>query len=546
MAGQKNQGPRHPKTIKDETFVRRDAGFAPTPEERLSAFAKTMPGAFIEYVRSPSGEEKINFVSSGCKMIWDLEPQELEQNPALAWSTVVPEHLTALHTSIKASEDDLSDWQHRWRITTNSGYGKWLQAYGSPSRLPDGSVAWHTLILDVTIEQEAQIALAQNVRLLHESQKLESIGRLAGGVAHDFNNLLAVILGNAETIDRSAITADTNESLSEITEAAQKGAALVKQLLSFARKSDLRTNVFDIQRVMSDVDALARRILPANIALQVVEKAGLWSVNLDRSMLESAIFNIVINARDAMKEGGSITIEASNIRIDEDYISSREEEIEPGRYVMLAITDTGSGIDEDTMPYIFEPFFTTKGPGHGSGLGLAMVQGFAKQSSGTVRIYSEAGHGTSVKLFFPAIDNNHKDDPRKFSRLSMLGRKTVTVLLVEDDHQVRKVVEKAISSAGFGVISCETGDKALEHFSENADNIDLIVTDVVMPGKIQGPQFVRLARKIKSSIPVLYMSGYPHEANVHGNGVRATDISLMKPIRRSDLIAALNTLMQKI
>lgn len=515
-------------------------------ERAFAALARNVPGAIFRYIREPSIRDEIAFMSPGCETIWGYPSEELEGDPHLLWNSVLPEDSEAVRASIQQSQDELTPWQHRWRIRSKFGCLKWLQSYGTPHRTEKGGVAWNALILDVTVEQDAQIALAYNIRLLHEAQKLESIGRLAGGVAHDFNNLLSVIMGNAEAITQISSPTAQEEAVAEIIESSQRGAVLVKQLLSFARRSDLRTGVADVEQVLKLVDKLLRRVLPANISLEVSERAGLWPVQIDKNMFESALLNIVINARDAISDGGAITIETSNVIIDQEYIESRDEDVKPGRYVMVAVTDTGQGIDEGALPYVFEPFFSTKGLCDGTGLGLAMVQGFVKQSGGVIRIYSEVGHGTSIKMYFPAAEQLDGVIQTGSDISPKSGTEPITILLVEDQEAVRKVVEKTIASSGHRVISACSGDEAIEIYQDRHHEIDIIITDVVMPGRIQGPQFVRLARKVSATIPVLYMSGYPHEANVHGNGVRPEDISLIKPIRRSELLTALAKLQRQL
>lgn len=513
-------------------------------EEKFSALAINVPGAIYRYIRELSGEEAIECMSPGCTELWGYTAEEIERNPSLLWNAVLQDDFEGMRASVQQSQDKLAPWQHRLRIRTKQGFLKWIQGYGTPYRTESGGVAWNSLMLDVTVEQDAQIALAENIRLLHEAQKLESIGRLAGGVAHDFNNLLAVILGNVEAMNRAQLQPEEQECLSEIIEASQRGAVLVKQLLSFARRSDLRAATSDIQQVLIATDRLLRRVLPANISLEIVQRAGLWPVGLDKNMFESALLNIVINARDAMDNGGAITIETSNVRIDDEYIASSDEDIKPGRYVMVAVTDTGSGIDSSTLPFVFEPFFSTKGPSDGSGLGLAMVQGFVKQSGGVVSAYSEPGCGASIKMYFPVAELLISSDKSPNIAPPNSIRNSATVLLAEDQDHVRVIVEKTLKSAGYKVISVNSGDQAFDTYEKIHEDIDIIVTDVIMPGRIQGPQLVRLARKINNNLPVLFMSGYPHEANVHGNGIRAQDISLMKPIRRHDLLTAIAKLLR--
>lgn len=515
-------------------------------EKKFNDLARNVPGAIFEYTMRPGLPDKIEFMSPGCFDIWGYTPEELEGDPTRLWEAILDEDLPDMQASVRRSAEELSRWQHRWRIRTKSGLIKWLQSYGSPLRLADGGTSWNTLILDVSIEQSAQLALVENTRLIHEAQKIHSIGRVAGGVAHDFNNILAVINGNAESIDIEGLSRDHREAVEEIIAASVRGAQLTKQLLGFARRSELNPKTLNLSSVISSMSSMLSRLLPANISMETSLTAGLWAVNIDRSLLENALLNLVINARDAMPQGGALTIETANVRIDRDYIEAREEDIPPGRYVMVAVTDTGTGVEEAFLPRLFEPFFTTKGPNQGTGLGLAMVDGFVRQSGGAARVYSEVGHGTSVKLYFPVTTSRSETDLQQELRTSRSQSTVVRILLVEDQDAVRRIVEKTLRSAGHEVISAALADKAWEIFERNPDGFDIVVTDVVMPGTLQGPQLVRAIRTIRKDIPALFMSGYPHEANVHGNGVRDTDISLMKPVRRGELLTAVDRLARLI
>lgn len=515
-------------------------------EKKFNDLARNIPGAIFEYTMRPALPDTIEFMSPGCFDIWGYTPEELEGDPTRLWEAILEEDLPDMQASVLRSAEGLTRWQHRWRIRTKSGVLKWLQSYGSPVRLSDGGTRWNTLILDVSIEQNAQLALMENTRLIHEAQKTHSIGRVAGGVAHDFNNILAVINGNAESINVASLAQDDQESVEEIISASIRGAQLTKQLLGFARRSELKPKALNLGSVISSISSMLLRVLPANISLETSLTAGLWSVNLDRNMLENAILNLVINARDAMPRGGALTIETANVRIDKDYIEVRDEEIAPGRYVMVAVTDTGVGIEEGLFPRLFEPFFTTKPPNEGSGLGLAMVDGFVRQSGGAVRVYSEIGHGTSVKLYFPATHSAAEAGIQPNRKLPRLATSAVRILLVEDQDAVRRIIEKTLRSAGHNVTSASLADKAWDIFEQNPEEFDMVVTDVVMPGKLQGPQLVRAIRTVRRDMPALFMSGYPHEANVHGNGVRDTDISLMKPVRRGELLTAIDRLARLI
>ncbi len=504
--------------------------------ERFSDMAANVPGAIFRYILHADGQDTVEYMSPGCLDIWEVSAEEIATSPSLLWDIIVPEDVPGMQASIGRSAERLTAWQHCWRVVTRAGRKKWLQGYGQPRRLDDGSILWNSLILDVTVEVEAQKKLRENDVLLAEAQKQESIGRLAGGVAHDFNNLLAIVMGNTEVLLSGKGTEPTTTYLTEIVQAAQRGSDLTRSLLSFARRSHLKPTVLEVNEVISGLHNLLRRTLPENTTIETSLMAGLWQVRADRGALEGALLNLVLNARDAMPKGGLLTIETANVRIVQDYIAERGEDIPPGRYVMLAVSDTGTGIAEDMLKQIFEPFFSTKGPDQGTGLGLPMVQGFAKQSGGTVRVYSEPGHGTSVKVYLRAQVG--REPVPTAARQAVMTGGTATVLLVEDNTAVRRTVRRILEGAGYGVVEAESGDAAVAMIDDSGRGFDLVLTDVVMPGKLQGPELVHHIRDRWPDAPVIFMSGYPHEANVHGNGIRENDISLMKPVARADLLAA--------
>lgn len=382
---------------------------------------------------------------------------------------------------------------------------------------------------DVTDQRETEARLQR-------SQKVEAIGNLTGGVAHDFNNLLAVILGNLELAKEDPANAE--ELLDQAILATLKGADLTKSMLSFARRAPLAPAVLDLNQIVLQTKNWAARTLPSSIGVETSLLAGLWPVMADRSSTESALLNLFLNARDAMPDGGRLTIETANLRVDEDYIEQRREDLELGRYVMLAVSDTGNGIGAEIVERIFDPFFTTKEPGKGTGLGLSMIQGFMKQSGGTVRVYSEPGYGSTFKLFFPAHGRSEDREPLKSDEIQDLGAGEGQVVLVaEDEAEVMLVLEKVLKGAGYTVISAMSGDAALGAF-QAAEKVDVVLTDIVMPGVLQGPGLVQALRQIDPNIPAVFMSGYASEATVHGNGLLPNDIRLMKPVSRRNLLAA--------
>ena len=374
---------------------------------------------------------------------------------------------------------------------------------------------------------------------LRQAQKMEAVSRLSGGIAHDFNNLLAVVLGNLELL-RDGIRSNEQLQLIEAGIAAtQRGADLTRSMLSFARRARLEPMVFDLNNVVSDTKNWIGRTLPANIEVKTSLWPELWKVKADVSSTESALLNLFLNARDAMPDGGKLVIETGNVRIDENSGLDTKVEIDPGNYVMLAFADNGQGIEADVLGKIFEPFFTTKPPGSGSGLGLSMIEGFMKQSGGAVRVHSELGSGTTFKLFFRALTDSGSD--QKLSAKSASTRKASKrrILVAEDQPDVRKLLELMLGKAGFEVSTARTGDEAKEMFIADP-SFDLLLTDVVMPGSLQGNDLVRVLREIRNDLPVVFVSGHTSEATVQNNGSRPQDIRLTKPVLQSDLLGAID------
>ncbi len=375
---------------------------------------------------------------------------------------------------------------------------------------------------------------------LLQSQKMEAIGQLTGGVAHDFNNLLAVIMGNLELLEDDLEDPRKKELANNAIEAILRGSDLTRNMLSFARRAPLEPSVVDLNQLVRNLKNWIGRTLPTTIEVETSLLAGLWPTEVDPSSAESGLLNLILNARDAMPDGGKLTIETSNIRIDDDYVALRGEEIEPGRYVLLAVSDTGEGIAQNDLERIFEPFFTTKPVGAGTGLGLSMLEGFMRQSGGTIRVYSEPGVGTTFKLYFAAAtaveEPVHVTPPEAASENA---RNIATVLLVEDNIDVRTIIRAALVKAGYRVLDAVNGDQGRLVFEQHP-NIDLLVTDIVMPGELQGTTLARMLRSQRPDLPVVFMSGYASEATVHGNGLLPQDIRLMKPIRRDDLLRAVN------
>ena len=389
-------------------------------------------------------------------------------------------------------------------------------------------------------------AAKRSAAALIQSQRTDAIGQLVGGVAHDFNNLLTVIQGNLEFLRSDPDSSERMSFIDDALRATSRGASLTQQLLAYGRRSHLMPKQIDLNRAVREMDSMMRRVIPASISIQTVEGGGLWTVNVDRHQLDTAILNIVNNACDAMpNSGGKLTIETCNVRISEAYVTERYEDIVPGRYVMLAISDNGHGMGKTIMGKVFEPFYTTKAVGKGSGLGLSMVFGFLKQSKGSVRIYSEVGVGTTFKLYFPAVSGS--DQPSALDQIQeeITGYvKSAKILVVEDEPDVRNVIVRQLSELGLGVAQAASGDEAFAMLAEGY-RPEVMLTDIVMPGALQGPELAREARKMIDGIKVIFISGYPKEATIHGNGVSADDIQFVKPVSKNTLLKGVTELLNK-
>lgn len=360
------------------------------------------------------------------------------------------------------------------------------------------------------------------------------MGRMTGGVAHDFNNLLTIIIGSLGLLRRAIGRDDkARERIDMMSIAAERASRLTKQLLAFARRQPLQPEIVNLGHLMREVLPLIRRATGEAVTVECVTAGGLWNTLLDASEFQSAVLNLSINARDAMPEGGKLTIEVVNAALDDAY-AARHAEVEPGQYVLFAITDTGKGMDAATMVRALDPFFTTKPSGEGTGLGLTQVYGFVKQSGGHLKIYSEVGDGTTVKLYLPRSLGQETAQPTRVAALAETG--TETVLLVDDDEIVQATVSSMLEDLGYTVLSALSGVEALE-ILEKGIKVDLLFTDVVMPGAISGRQLAERAVERVPTIRILFTSGYTENAIVHNGRLDPGVELLSKPYGRQQLAA---------
>ncbi|MEN3974894.1 ATP-binding protein [Emcibacter sp. SYSU 3D8] len=433
-----------------------------------------------------------------------------------------------------------SDVHAKFRQARETGEHATLENYYEPIdryhlvRLFPGPDGMTVYVSDITDRRRAE-------QQLRQAQKMEAVGQLTGGVAHDFNNLLTVILGNADMLVEEVGADPHLRSIAQMIQtAAERGADLTHRLLAFSRRQPLAPVVVDPNQLVAGLEGLLRRTLHENIDIELVRGAGLWKAVVDRSQLENAVINIVINARDAMPGGGKLTIETANTRLDESY--TEQEDINSGPYVLIAISDTGEGMDPAILGRAFDPFFTTKPVGKGSGLGLSMVYGFVRQSGGHVKLYSEPGYGTTVKIYLPrAADANEQVRTASLEEIKP-ARGSERIALVEDEELVRKFAELNLKALGYTVSSFPTGPELLRAMDDGL-RFDLLFTDIVLPGGMNGRDIaVEVVRRVPGT-KVLYSSGYTDNAIVHHGRLDDGVNLLNKPFRKAEMAQKVRTVL---
>jgi signal transduction histidine kinase/ActR/RegA family two-component response regulator len=387
-------------------------------------------------------------------------------------------------------------------------------------------------------ETDQRLAAEESLR---QAQRLDAIGHLTGGVAHDFNNLLTIIIGNLESAKRQldqwtdAAHFKLSQRIDHAMRGATRAASLTKRLLAFARQTPLRPSAIDVNRLLTGLSEFLQRALGEHIALEIVGAAGLWPAEADPAELETALLNMAVNSRDAMPDGGKLTIETSNAYLDDLYCRGQPD-LRPGQYVLIAVTDTGAGMSQHIMERAFEPFFTTKESGQGTGLGLSQVYGFVRQLGGHVKIYSEVSEGTTVKMYLPRHLGEMPPAVQGTSSQPARARAGECVLVVEDDPNVRGYVVETLGGLGYDVLGAGGADQALQ-LLQSTEAVKLLLTDVVMPGK-NGRKLAEEGVKLSPSLKVLYMTGYSRNAIVHQGRLDPGVELIQKPLTSEQLATA--------
>lgn len=399
---------------------------------------------------------------------------------------------------------------------------------------------------DVSEERASALALHEAEERLRQAQKMETVGQLSGGIAHDFNNLLQIVTGNLEAIQRQlpADAGRVRRAADNAMTGAKRAATLTQRLLAFSRRQPLAPTQVDPNKLVAGMSELLHRTLGETIEIETVLASGIWKTEVDINQLESAILNLAINARDAMPSGGKLTIETANAFLDRDYVAQHAE-LSPGQYVVICVSDTGEGIPKDVLARVFEPFFTTKEPGKGTGLGLSMVYGFVKQSGGHVKIYSEPGEGTSVKIYLPRLLATETAETPEALQTIPDGINDATILVCEDDDDVRAYSVEVLRELGYRVLEAHDAAAALRLLQRQDVQIDLLFTDVVLPGSMTGADLAREAHKILPNLRVLFTTGYARNAIVHHGRLDPGVELVTKPFTYAELAIRVREIIEK-
>ena len=505
-------------------------------ERQLQQITEAIPGAVYQYRLASDGSGTFPFVSAGIRDLAGLTAEEVTGDAARVWSLVAPDDLAAFHESIGQSARTLRPWLLEFRLKPADGPVKWIRGSAMPTHQQDGSTLWNGIFVDVSEHRMLEEQLRQ-------SQKMEAVGQLAGGVAHDFNNLLTAIGSSADmALEELAQPAALREHLGEIHRASIRAAELTRQLLAFSRRQVLHLEAVALGDVVLEGERMLRRLIGESIRLETAVHPDTPPVRADRMQLAQALMNLAVNARDAMPDGGTLTL-ATGHRMVSAGEARRHRGLSAGPYSLLIVRDSGTGMDDATRSRVFEPFFTTKPPGKGTGLGLSMVYGIVKQTGGYIQLETAPGRGTTFTIHLP-VSSTAPAEPIPARRPRGRVRGSETVLVAEDEAGVRAPVRRILVAHGYRVLEAQDGPSALDLAQHHDGRIDLLLTDVVMPG-MNGGELARQLRRVRTGVRVVFMSGYSTEA-VATHGVLSPGAAfLQKPFSVEELVGRLRDVLDR-
>ncbi len=502
-------------------------------DDFLQKIVETVPGVICSFRLRPDGTSSIPFGADRLAEFYGLAPGTLDADASPMLALIRPEDAGRVRDTIEESGRSMAPWRCEWRVNHLTRGEIWVDGYSMPLREPDGGTLWHGVVTDITDRKRADAAQDALQAELTQAQKMESVGRLAGGVAHDFNNLLMGIMGYTELcLDQIAPDHPIRGWLEDIATETGRSEQLTRQLLAFARKQTIAPIALDINDAIENILKLLRRVVREDIAIQWQPGPAIWHVQMDPAQVDQILLNLCVNSRDATATFGQITIETRNAAIDAPYCAQHSEAL-PGDYVIVSVTDTGSGMDAEALQHIFEPFFTTKPVGAGTGLGLSTVYGIVRQNGGFIEVRSDLGKGTTFEIYLPRLPSGERTQAESINP-GKPPRGTETVLLVEDERSVRVTTQRFLEDLGYTIIVAENAGHALRLAAQHSGEIHLLIADVIMPG-MSGRDLAKRLDTLRPAMKTLYISGFTADV-IAQRGILDPGIHfLAKPFSRDDL-----------
>ncbi len=507
-------------------------------QELLSLFASIaahIPGVIYEFRRQPDGTECFSYASQKLRTVYGVAPESAAKDASPVFQNIHPEDREHVRKCIDDSAEHLTRCRDQFRVILPDGRTIWVETDATPNKSEDGTIIWHGYAADISERKRMDQQILR-------AQRLESVGSLAGGVVHDMNNILGPIMMALQMM-RMRLTDPKDQYLLDLLETnSNRGADLIKQILMFVRGAESQKTVLQLRHVINEVVKFARETFPASIQIQADMRKDLKTVMADPTQMQQVLLNLVVNARDAMKGGGSLKIQAENITLSEEQMMVFKD-AKPGAYVLIRVKDTGAGISPDIKDMIFEPFFTTKEQGKGTGLGLSTVLTIVKSHDGFVDVSSVVGEGTEFRIYFPATDFTGR--ATKDTSLGEVPRGNgEMILLVDDEAAVREISKVALEANGYEVLIAKEGAEAIGHFTLNQDKVKLVITDIDMPF-IDGPKLTGMLRKFNPKIRVIGSSGSDDKVNQKELEEAHMDAYLTKPYSSETLLRTIGEVLKK-